>query len=140
MATNPAFHYRSKYIDARYHFAREILRENNKTLDIVSIPKNEEIIDSRWIFREKKSDNETTKKARLVARGYQQKDTSKEVYSPVARMLTIRCLSLSFEDSMHIHHLHLKWAFLHGILKKPVYLHIPKGVEGVSQEKYACCV
>lgn len=108
----------------------------NKTWDIVSRPENTEIIDSRWVFREKQSDDKTIKKARLVARGYQQKDLSEEVYSPVARMLTIRLLlSLSVENGMHIHQLDVKCAFLNGILKKPVYMHIPEGIQGVAAGK-----
>lgn len=71
--------------------------EKNQTWELVKPPENSEIIDSKWVFREKIVNGEVIKKARLVARGYQQKSLN-DVYAPVARMVTVRVLlSLSLE-------------------------------------------
>ena len=45
--------------------------DKNKTWIVVDKPKDKEIIDTKWVYT-KKSDN--TYKARLVARGFQQKE------------------------------------------------------------------
>ena len=83
------------------------------------------------MFCEKEAEGKTIKKARLVTRGYQQEDVGEEVYSPVARMLTISfLLSLSMQLDLFIHQLDVKTAFLNGKLKHPVYMNIPKGLKG----------
>ena len=50
--------------------------EKNKTWELVKKPKNEKVIDLKWIY---------TNKARIVVRGYQQKDMLDDIYSPVAK-------------------------------------------------------
>ncbi|KAK9678974.1 Reverse transcriptase (RNA-dependent DNA polymerase) [Popillia japonica] len=109
--------------------------KKNKTWDIVNTPKNKEIIDSRWVFRQKEVQGEEVKKARLVARGFLQSELNEEVYAPVARMMTIKILlSLAVQNDMHIHQLDVKCAFLNGFLKQPVYMKIPEGVEGHNSD------
>lgn len=107
--------------------------EKNETWKIVpedSVPDEEKIIDSKWIFREKEMNGKKMKKARLVARGYQQSEISEEIYAPVARMVTLRILlSLSIQEDMEIHQLDVKCAFLNGVLNKPVYMKIPEGLK-----------
>lgn len=46
--------------------------EKNYTWDIVPYPNDQEVIDSKWIFKEKNINGQVTKKARLVARGFKQ--------------------------------------------------------------------
>lgn len=46
-------------------------------------------METKWVFRTKQ---DGTKKARLVARGYQQEIDIQDVYSPVAKITTIRLL------------------------------------------------
>lgn len=106
--------------------------EENKTWEVVPIVKGEEIIDSRWIFTEKEVQGQSMKKARLVARGYQQKlSPEEEIYTPVARMVTLRVLlSLAIEHHWTIHQMDVKAAFLNGVLTTPVYMFLPEGVEG----------
>jgi len=91
------------------------------------------VIDSKWVFKEKEIEIEV-KKARLVARGYKQCDANYEMYSPVARMLSVRILlSLSIEKGMYICQLDVKCAFLNGELKEPVYMQLPDGIQGDSK-------
>ncbi|GBM87073.1 hypothetical protein AVEN_117920-1 [Araneus ventricosus] len=59
-----------------------------KKMDIwteVDLPKNETVIDLKWVFRSK---NDGSKKARLVARSFQEK-TSFELRAPVSRLSTV---------------------------------------------------
>lgn len=113
--------------------------ENNNTWTIVpkeNVPKEDHVIDSKWIFKEKDLNGVRVKKARLVARGYQQTDFSEEVYAPVSRMVTIRVLfSLAVKDNLVIHQLDVKSAFLNGT---PVYMYIPKGCL-LMQTLYVSC-
>lgn len=63
--------------------------DKNKTWITVEKPNNEKALDLKWVYT-KKTDN--IYKARLVARGYQQKDLIDDIYSPVARMQTLKIL------------------------------------------------
>lgn len=66
----------------------ESLNKNN-TWKIVDKPFDKKIIDVKWIYKRK---NDNTYKARLVARGFQQKDFIEDVYSPVGKMQTLKIL------------------------------------------------
>lgn len=69
------------------------------------------------------------KKARLVARGFQQETDNNNIYSPVAKMTTIRlALSLAIYNDWEIRQLDIQTAFLNGMLENEVYIKIPKGV------------
>jgi len=57
----------------------------NKTWQIVEKPKDKRVLDLKWVFTNK-FDNH--KKARLVVRGFQQKEVLEDLYSPVARIQT----------------------------------------------------
>ena len=53
-------------------------------------------------------------------------------------MLTIRILlALSVEKDFNIMHLDVKCAFLNGVLEKPVYMEIPKGLN-ISVKENIC--
>ncbi|GJQ87488.1 hypothetical protein Trydic_g12484, partial [Trypoxylus dichotomus] len=80
------------------------------TWEVVERPENVKAIDSKWVFRQKNLNGEIVKKARLVARGYQQDECSSyDMYSPVARMVSIRVLlSLCIEEDMVINQLDVK--------------------------------
>lgn len=62
----------------------------NETWKLIPKPDDIEIIDSKWVFREKEIQGAKAKKARLVARGFLQEGINKEdTYAPVARMATL---------------------------------------------------
>ena len=112
--------------------------EESETWELVVPPNNVEIIDSKWVFREKEVSGCVKKKARLVARGFKQYSLTEDVYSPVARMATIRVL-LSFyvEQNLYVQQLDVRSAFLNGTLKTPVYMKQPEGY--VSNDKNLVC-
>lgn len=111
--------------------------KRNGTWDLVPRPVNVHTVDSKWIFRSKVVKGEVIKKARLVARGFKQHEVMDDVYSPVARMTTLRMLlSVSIEQQWYIHQLDVKSAFLKSELKEPVYLEPPEGFK--CPENYVC--
>lgn len=103
--------------------------EDNGTWEVVECPPNASVIDSRWVFTTKIIDGSVKKKARLVARGYQQPTLDNEdVFAPVARLTTLRVLlALAAERSLHIHQLDVRSAFLKSSLPEPVFMKPPDG-------------
>uniref|UniRef100_A0A1Y1L115 Retrovirus-related Pol polyprotein from transposon TNT 1-94 n=1 Tax=Photinus pyralis TaxID=7054 RepID=A0A1Y1L115_PHOPY len=108
--------------------------EKNNTWTIINKPRNEKILDTKWVFSIKsleQSDNDKYK-ARLVVRGFAQDRNVdyEQIYSPVARMTTIRTLlSIGAQFKFHFRQLDVKTAFLNGTLKGDVYIYPPKGYE-----------
>lgn len=103
--------------------------ENMNTWTETNIPKDKQIIDTRWIFKIK--DN-GTKKARLVARGYQLKEENKfgKHYAPVARLSTVRTvLAEAIQNDWTIKQLDVPTAFLNGKVESEVYIKPPKGIK-----------
>lgn len=100
------------------------------TWELTEPPENQEIIDSKWVFREKLLNGKVVKKARLVARGFKQSSLESDVYAPVAKMVTIRVLlCLYLEKDLQVQQLDVSSAFLYGNLEKPVYMELPKGLD-----------
>lgn len=100
-----------------------------ETWEEQEITDGRKLIDTKWIFKLKE---DGTKKARLVARGFQQKkkDIFDSVYAPVARHSTIRMiLSKAVQDDLKIIQLDIPTAFLNGKLKSDVFIKIPQGLE-----------
>lgn len=106
----------------------EVLDESN-TWEVVSKPDNQNLLDSKWVFTKKKIGKEEICKARLVVRGYQQKEYLGNVYSPVLRLETLRVLlSVAAHRRYQIHQMDVKGAFLYGEINENVYLKPPEGV------------
>ncbi|CAB0014075.1 unnamed protein product, partial [Nesidiocoris tenuis] len=110
--------------------------KQNETWEIVPAPVEKPVIDSKWVFREKLIDGLPVKRARLVARGFlEEPSLEDEVYSPVARMNTLRILfALAVEKDLHIHMIDFDAAFLNGTLKNPIYMKLPEGLTGYHRE------
>lgn len=71
-------------------------------------------------------------KARLVVRGFAQRGTFNydEIYSPVARMSTIRTpLAVGNQRAYYFVQLDVKTAFVNGYLKEEIYIYAPYGVK-----------
>ena len=106
---------------------------NNKTKTLVNnIPKNKNIISTKWVFTKKTNENNqiTKYKARLVARGFKQiieKDFD-ATYSPTLNPEIIRIiLCISSKLYWNIYQLDIKAAYLNADLDKTIYVNIPEG-------------
>jgi hypothetical protein len=79
--------------------------EKNDTWELIPRPKNKNVIDTKWVFRNKLNEDEqvTRNKARLVCKGYAQIEgiEFEETFSLVARMEAIHLL-LSYACSKNV--------------------------------------
>ena len=100
--------------------------EKYKTWTPSILPSDKKAIDTKWVFRTKQ---DGVKKARLVAKGYQE-NSSENVYSPVAKMPTVRMfLSYALQNDWSIRQLDVPTAFLNGSLENvDIYIKVPEGV------------
>ncbi|KAJ9552446.1 hypothetical protein OSB04_016491 [Centaurea solstitialis] len=106
--------------------------ERNRVWRLVERPRRVTIIDLRWIFRNKKDENDLIirNKARLVAKGYRQQEgiDYDETFTPVARIEAIRIfLAYAAHKNMKVFHMDVKCAFLNGELQEVVYVEEPEG-------------
>lgn len=96
-------------------------------------PEGDVPISTKWVFTVKE---DGTKKARLVARGFQeytQGDKSFN-YSPVCRIDTVRILlSFACQNNWKIKQVDVPTAFLNGVIDYPVYIRTPKGVNSITK-------
>lgn len=98
----------------------------NETWQLVEAPKNQNIIDSKWVFKVKEKPNGDVDKfkARLVARGFTQTCGVDffETFSPVVKFTSIRSIfALAAANKMKILQFDIKTAFLNGDLEENVY-------------------
>lgn len=114
---------------------REIqAQKTNGTWSEVEQKDDMHLIDTRWVFVKKPdaSSQKVTYKARLVARGFQQKENQeyKDVYAPVMRFKSLKVL-LSLSQHLHyqIFQIDFKTAYLNADLDFLIYIKPPKGVQ-----------
>nr|GEW31714.1 retrovirus-related Pol polyprotein from transposon TNT 1-94 [Tanacetum cinerariifolium] len=106
-----------------------------KRLDVwVLVPASDNIspLTLKWLFKNKHDEEQTVirNKSRLVVRGYRQEEgiDFEESFAPVARMEAIRIfLAYAAHKSFTVFQMDVKTAFLHGSLKKDVYVCQPEG-------------
>lgn len=81
------------------------LKENNTWTEVQKVPEDTEVISSKWVFKIKDVEEKKIYKARLVARGFEQRNCEIEVYSPVARLPPFRTFLWQWRtkwDNMYI--------------------------------------
>ena len=121
------------------------LYENN-TWILVPKPKDQRVIDCKWIFKVKEgltSSEPVRFKARLVAKGFTQVEgiDYNEIFSPVVKYTTIRTiLALVVQFNWELEQLDVKTAFLHGELEETIYRHQPEGFVKDSKKGELVCL
>jgi len=126
-----------------YHWREAIKAEldalnRNRTWEFVdrqSIPLDRQPIGCRWIFKRKFGpDGSITRfKARLVAKGYAQQlgIDYHETFAPVVKLSSIRAiLSIGAALRLVIHQMDVKSAFLNGDLDEEIFMNVPEGIDG----------
>jgi len=104
---------------------REIksINENN-TWELVNKPEKE-ILDVKWVYSKK---NGNIYKARLVVRGFQQREEVENIYSPVFKMQTLKVLlAYCCQENLEIEQMDVETAFLNGKITSEIYVNQPKG-------------
>ena len=116
---------------------------SNRTWSLVPLPPDKKAISSKWVYKLKPGTpvTPTRYKARLVARGFEQKDGVDflETFAPVVRWETIRILiAIAVHLQWPIHQLDVLTAFLNGLLKEDVYMYQPPGFVVAGAEHLVC--
>lgn len=104
----------------------------NETWEIVKKPKDKKVLDLKWVFTKK---TENKYKARLVVKGFQQAEVLEDLYSPVARMQTLKIfLCICVQNGLLINQMDVESAFLNGKVISEVYVKQPPGYEDGSDK------
>ena len=114
---------------------------SNRTWTLVPLPTGKKAISSKWVYKVKPgtSTHPTRYKARLVARGFEQRDDFLETFAPVVRWETIRLLvAIAVHLNWPIHQLDVLTAFLNGLLKEDVYMYQPPRFVVAGAEHLVC--
>lgn len=118
--------------------------DKNQTWELVKRPGERKIVTCKWVFKKKEGITlaEGVKyKARLVARGFTQKEgvDYNEIFSPVVRHTSIRVLLVIVaHQNLELEQLDVKTAFLHGELEEDIYMTQPDGFYIPGKEDYVC--
>ncbi|KAL3691463.1 hypothetical protein R1sor_005114 [Riccia sorocarpa] len=115
----------------------------NQTWTLAPLPAGKTPITARWVYKIKEGGGGEPPvfKARLVARGFQQKAglDYDETFAPVVKWTTLRCLvAIAAQQKWDLHHLDVKTAFLNGHLKEQVFMTQPEGFHAPGHEQLVC--
>lgn len=106
----------------------DTLNVNNTFTRVSEIPKGTNIISTKWVFKIKDTEEGKLYKARLVARGFEQRDENLDVYSPVAKLGTFRIfMAVANKLKQSVYQMDVVGAFLHGDIQETVYIKLHTG-------------
>ena len=114
---------------------------DNNTWELVKLPNTAQLVDNKWIFKVKDNGSKKVYKARLVAKGFTQEKgvDYNEVFSPVAKYLTIRILlMLVVTFGLVLDQMDVVTAFLYGLLDEVIFMRQPMGFVKKGQENLVC--
>lgn len=107
--------------------------EVNRVWDLVELPESgKQPITCKWVFKKKRDGKY---KARLVARGFMQKEGMdyNETYSPVISVSSLRLVLVAIlQENLHAYAMDVKTAFLNGDLNETIYMMQPQGYDDGS--------
>jgi hypothetical protein len=102
----------------------------NQVWELVEIPKNHNVIETKWVFRNKQDQDRIVirNRARLVAQGYTQVEglDFEKTYAPVARLEAIRILlAYTCAHNIKLYQMDVKSIFLNGYINELVCVEQP---------------
>jgi hypothetical protein len=108
--------------------------KHNSVYDIVKLPEGQRAITGRWVYKRKIDQHGKIKvyKARLVARGFQQREGIDyvETFAAVVKPASYRIFfALAAQFGYKVHQMDVKTAFLNGKLENVVYMKPPPGLK-----------
>ncbi|XP_074560084.1 uncharacterized protein LOC141816146, partial [Curcuma longa] len=111
----------------------------NHTWELVDLPPGSKPLGCKWIFKRKKKSDDTIDryKARLVIKGYRQREGLDyfDTYALVSRITSIRVLlAIATLWNLEIHQMDVKTAFLNGNLEEEIYMEQLEGFSAPGQE------
>jgi hypothetical protein len=117
--------------------------EKNDTSELVPRPKKNNVINTKWVFRNKLNEDghATRNKARLVCKGYTQVlgIDFEDTFSPVARIEAIKLiLAYACSNNIKVYHMDVKSSFLNNYLEEEVYIEKLEGFQLSEKENYVC--
>jgi hypothetical protein len=117
--------------------------EKNDTWELVPRPKNKNVIDTKWVFKNKLNEygQVTRNKARLVCKGYAQIEgiDLEETFSPVSIKEAIwLLLDYACSKNVKVYQMDVKSSFLNGELEEEVYIEQPQGFKLSENADYVC--
>jgi hypothetical protein len=117
--------------------------EKNDTWEFVPRPKNKNVIDTKWVSRNKLNEygQVTRNKAIFLCKVYAQIGgiDFEETFAPVARMEAILLLlAYACSKNVKVYHMDVKSSFLNGELEEEVYIEQPEGFQLSENIDYVC--
>jgi hypothetical protein len=117
--------------------------EKNDTWELVPRPKNKNVINTKWVFRNKLNEDGqvTWNKDRLVCKGYAHIEgiEFEDTFAPVARMEAIHfLLAHACSKNVKVYHMDVKSSFVNGKLEEEVYIEQPEGFQLSENTDYVC--
>lgn len=115
----------------------------NDTWTLVPPQGQENVIDSKWVFKTKYKADGTVerRKARLVAKGFQQIAglDFDETFSPIIKASTVRIiLAIAVHFNWEVRQMDINNAFLNGYLKETIFMPQPEGFVDPNKPLYVC--
>jgi hypothetical protein len=116
--------------------------DKHGTYIVKKTPKGRKPISCKWVYKQKKDEKrqETTKKSRLVVRGFKQVAGLDygETFSPVVSAQAARLVfALAFYYDFNLWQLDVRTAFLHGDIDTEIYMEPPEGYKEKLEEGYS---
>jgi hypothetical protein len=117
--------------------------EKNDTWELVPRPKDKNVIDTKWVYRNKlNEDGQVTRnKSILVCKGYAQVEgvDFEDTFSLVTRMEAIQLLlAYACSKNIKVYQMDVKSTFLNGELEEEVYIEKPEGFQLSENADYVC--
>ena len=117
--------------------------QRQQTWSLVPHPPGKNIVGCKWVFKLKRNSDGSIScyKERLVAKGFHQQHgiEFQETFSSVVKPPTVRLiLALAVTYHWPLRQLDVRNAFLHGVLKKEVYMTQPPGYVNPSIPQHVC--